>query len=61
MKALKLIIILILITNCKKETTYPEIDKDFTLKQLSDDYNQFLIGSLFNYKYVYDTPDCSLP
>lgn len=45
------------IISCKKQTVSPEIKKDYTLRELSETNNLFLIGSLFNYKYAYDSPD----
>ncbi len=56
-KNLLLVLIIIVAISCNKEVEYPEVQKEFTLRQLSENNNQPLIGSLFNYKYVFDTPD----
>lgn len=44
-------------SSCDDETKTPEVDKDYTLRQLSETNGHFLIGSLFSYKYVYDVSD----
>ena len=54
---LLLVLITIVVISCNKEVEYPEVQKEFTLRQLSENNNRFLIGSLFNYKYAFDIPD----
>ncbi|NOZ47724.1 MAG: endo-1,4-beta-xylanase [Chlorobi bacterium] len=46
-----------IITSCDKQTAFTGVDKEFTLRYLSTKNNHFMIGSLFNYKYVYDVSD----
>lgn len=52
-----LVLLTIVVWSCSKKNEYPEVQKEFTLRQLAESNNGPLIGSLFNYKYVFDSPD----
>lgn len=41
----------------KDENTGDKYQKEGTLRELSEQNNTFLIGSLFNYSYIFNTPD----